>query len=353
MYLVTKNVYLKVLDCIDDTTRRNMEDLNRPDDEELEERRPSEEFFGDIAYQDIEGGVEDDDRRIQEAERRAQEHIRRRQLRPMLTYEPELPPIKEVIREPGYLPTLTKSTYPKLYYFPSKQIMEKQSEIIRQPQRPLPPPRALPPPPPPTRPLPPPRLQPRLRDPSYEFDEPSYSAESDVSFDVPARQRYYSQSRQEYDQPRSSTPISTSVRQRPPVKVSYQEGLETIQDCARGIKSSICQRQQKRGGFECELCGKILATKHNLNRHMASVHKSVDRPSSSRTSESERSFADWEGKMETAALPERRKRSAEEYETDEDIPLSKLRVIQKKRQSNPEQDEPEGSGRKESFETWT
>jgi len=360
MYLVTKTVYQKVLDCIDETSRRDMEELNRPDDDDFDERRPSEDFFGDMAYQDIEGGVRDDDTRIQEAELRTQEHFRGRQLRPMLTYEPDLPPIKDVLKPPGSIPTLSKSTYPRLFYYPSKQLMEKQSEIIRQAQRPLPPPRGPPPtlpslPSPPKPPRPPmlPRPQRPLRDAAYEYDDPSYSTESDVSFNVSRRPRYYSESQSEYEQPRTSTPIPHSSRQRPPVKVSYQEGLETIQDCARGINTSICRSQQqqlnpKRGGYQCELCNKILATKHNLNRHMNSVHKSVNR---SRVSESEKSFAGWEDKMETAALPERRKRGAEEYETDEDIPLSQIRM--KKRQvAIPEEDEPEGSGRKDSFESW-
>jgi len=53
--------------------------------------------------------------------------------------------------------------------------------------------------------------------------------------------------------------------------------------------------------------------------------------------------------METAALPERRKRAVEEYETDEDIPLSKYQALRKSRER---QNEPEGSGKKDNFETW-
>jgi hypothetical protein len=374
MYLVTKNVYLKVLDCIDETSRRAMEELNRSEDDEPEERRPSEEFFDDLAYQDIEEGVHSEQIPIQESERRSQDYGTQRVLRPMLTYEPDLPPIREALR-PSYgrfekvtgIPTVRESTYPKLVYFPNKDLMEKQSEIIRRPQAALPPPRpirryeegAIP------RPI---RRVEELREPQYssDYDEP--------------RPRYYSESSQS-EGPRSrtiSTSSTTSIRQRPPVRVSYQdEGLETIQDCARGVASSICKkddqpRLRRGGGFQCELCNKVLSTKHSLNRHMSAMHKSVSgqskrRATTSSTSTSE-SFSEWErpqssadmplSSMETSALPGRgeRKRAIDEYETDEDVPLSKLRIIKasrKKKQppSNPEQ-EPEGSGKKENFDSW-
>jgi len=342
MYLVTKNVYQKVLDCIDESTRRSTEDLNMPDEEEFEERRPSEDFFDDLAHQDIQEGIQPGDVPIQESEQRVQDYGRQRVLRPMLTYQPDLPPIREALRRPEIvrgLPTLSKSTFPQRYYLPTGSDMAKQVEIIRRPQVPLPPPRpAL-------------RYEPPGQVEYSDYDDELYYASR------PSRQSESSQT----DFSRPSTPMPRQmVRQRPPVRVSYQdEGLETIQDCARGVSSSICQgkdvsRRHRDGGFQCDLCGKILSTKHSLNRHTLRVHKSASRESQSQTPSSG-SFNEWERPsssstpMETAALPERRKRAVEEYETDEDIPLSKYQALRKRRER---QNEPEGSGKKDNFETW-
>lgn len=350
MYLVTKNVYLKVLDCIDETSRRSMEELNRSDEDESEERRPSEEFFDDLSYHDIESGVSSQSIPIQEGE---QEYGRQRVLRPMLTYEPDLPPIREALRS-SYgdfqrvppLPSLRSSTYPRLFIVPPKQTMDKQSEIIRKPQAPMPPPRPI-------------RRVEELREQQYptDFDDSYYTPRT-------PRQSESSQS--------DVSRISTSVRQRPPVRVRYQdEGLETIQDCARGISSSICRQddlaapERRRGGFQCDLCKRILSTKHSLNRHILKVHKSSgSRSSETQTSQSEQSFSGWDRpststSMETGSLPGRgeRKRAFEEYETDEDVPLSKhyaVKAARRKRQQSQKTSEqdPEGSGRKDNFETW-
>lgn len=345
MYLVTKNVYQKVLDCIDESSRRSTEDLNRPDEEEFEERRPSEDYFDELAYQDIEEGVRPRDIPIQESDQRVQEHGRQRVLRPMLTYEPDLPPIREVLRQPELvrgIPTLSKSTFPERYYIPSRRDMERQSEVIRRPQTALPPPR-------------PPLRYEQVREPYYSEQDDSYYS---------TRTPRYSESSQT-EGSRSSTPLPRIVRQRPPVRVSYQdEGLETIEDCARGISRSICQRDEqlrtrRGGGFQCELCNKLLSTKHSLNRHMLKVHKSASRQSQTTTSSE---FTEWDRPssstststaMETAALPERRKRGVEEYETDEDIPLSKYQAVKQQRRKRKETEtEPEGSGKKDNFETW-
>ena len=356
MYLVTKNVYLKVLDCIDETSRRAMDELNRSDDDDPEERRPSEDFFDDLAQQDIEEGVHPQSVPIQEREQRVQEHGRQRVLRPMLTYEPDLPPIRETLRrsygrfeEVGPIPTLRHSTLPKLLYMPSASAMEKQSEVIRKPQAALPPPR-------PNVALPPPRPMRRVE----ELREPQYASDFDDSYYSPRTPRQSESSSSE----RMPTPIlRTQVRQRPPVRVSYQDyGLETIQDCARGVTSSICQSEKREklprtAGFQCDICNKVLSTRHSLNRHMK-IHKSPG--SSSRGSEpvpstSTASFSGWdapESSMETAALPgrgERKRAALRESETDDDVPLA-VRYARKKKQ-NPE-NEPEGSGKKDNFETW-
>lgn len=327
MYLVTKNVYRKVLDCIDERSRQEMESLNAEEEEE-DVRRPSEDFFDDVSYQDISGGVEQEeqhrDTRIQEVEHRRPEQIRQRSYYPAITYEPDLPPIREVLREPEQLnpiPTLTKSTYPRLYYQPSPRDKLLMSEIIRQGHD-LPPIRQRQMP----GPLPPPAA-------------------------------------------RANPPVQQTVtptRGRPPVRVSFQdEGVETIRDCmpgAPGVAKSICSQKTKssRGGYQCELCNRILATKHNLNRHMMSVHKSVSSsPSSfySGPSTSQESFSGWDREqeqqqeMETSALPTRRKRNIDpDYTTDEDVPLSKVYLARKKK-SHKDPD-PSGSGKKESFESW-
>lgn len=86
---------------------------------------------------------------------------------------------------------------------------------------------------------------------------------------------------------------------------------------------------------------------------MSSFHKSVSKSAVSNRMSQAASFSEWDrpsSSMETAALPERRKRAVEEYETDEDIPLSKIRVVKSSRKKKDK--EPEGSGNKEQFETW-
>lgn len=58
--------------------------------------------------------------------------------------------------------------------------------------------------------------------------------------------------------------------------------------------------------------------------------------------------------METAALPGRgeRKRGFDEYETDEDVPIAKHYVVRAARKKKQVESEPEGSGKKDTFETW-
>ena len=351
MYLVTKNVYLKVLDCIDETSRRAMEELNRSDDNDPEERRPSEDFFDDLTQQDIEEGVQPQSIPIQEREQYVQEHGRQRVHYPMLTYEPDLPPIRDTLRrsygrfeEVGPIPTLRHSTLPKLLYLPSTSAMEKQSEVIKRPQAVLPPPR-------PNVALPPPR--PIRRHEESQYDESSYS---------PRTPRHSESSSSE----RMSTPIlKTQVRQRPPVRVSYyDEGMETIQDCARGVTGSICRSEtgekvKRAAGFQCDICNKILSTRHSLNRHLK-IHKSPGRfaqGSEPLPSTSTASFTEWDtpvSTMETSALPGRgeRKRGFDEYETDEDVPIAKHYAVRAARKKKQVESEQEGSGKKDTFETW-
>lgn len=326
MYLVTKNVYRKVLDCIDERSRQEIESLNVEEEEE-DVRRPSEDYFDDVSYQDISGGVEQEEQqqhqetRIQEVEHRRPKQTPQRPYYPALTYEPDLPPIREVIREPEQLnpiPTLTRSTYPRLYYQPSPRDKLLMSEIIRQ---------------------------------GHDIP-PVRQRQTQGPLPPPAR----------INLPPVQQPV-TPTRGRPPIRVSFQdEGVETIRDCmpgAPGVAKSICSPRTSRG-YQCELCNRVLATKHNLNRHMMSIHKSsstYNLPSSSYSgpSTSQESFSGWDRQqeqqqeMETSALPGRRKRNIDpEYTTDEDVPLSKVYVARKKKI----QQDPSGSGKKENFESW-
>lgn len=356
MYLVTKNVYSKVLDCIDERTRQMTEDLNRQPEGEEEERRPAEEYFDDLSYQDIDSGVHSQGTQqvpIQEGETRAHEQIvHQRPYYPRLTYEPDLPPIREVIREPEIvppLPRLSHSTFPRLMYKPTARDMELQSEIISQGT-----PRSV-------SATSTQTVGGQSRRPSAaDVGRPRSRSQSEQIRHSGSEHFQHLPPRPPSVPPPTPPPVSMP---RQPIRVSYQdEGVETIQDCVPGVTKSICQGGDKRGGFQCDVCKKFLSTRHSLNRHMITMHRSrqpsVSQSEASTSQASEQrapSFSTWGQEMETGSLPIRRKRAADEaaeYTDPEDVPLSKVYVRRGKRK------DPSGSGKnnlikkQDNFESW-
>jgi hypothetical protein len=408
MYLVTKNVYSKVLDCIDERSKANVEELNRQLEEE-EERRPAEEYFDDIAGQDIVQGVEEQSVPIQAREEQYAQPsaplpplppvpplppLPPRQYHPRLTYQPSLPPIENILREPEQvrpIPRLTKSTHPQLFYQPTKRQMELQSEIIG-PQSSTKPRKKtfierMPPiaaeVEPPSRVLPPPASAEwglrTTRPPRYFgnlMKQPARASPS-LKLPLPARDRprpavsYQDEGLEEivdYTPP----PRPAVSRGIPRTAVSYQdEGLEEIVDytppprpavsrgelmpetpCVRGKNKYLCSKPYSRPAktqFQCEICQKFLTSRYNLNRHIASIHRttSTTEQVGPQQVEPQPGFSGWSAEMETGSLPSHRKRAVEEEGDPEDAPLSKVLVYRRKKK-----DPPSGSGLNKSFENW-
>lgn len=390
MYLVTKNVYAKVLDCIDERSRAHVEELNRQEQEEVE-RRPAEEYFDDIADQDIAYGIDEQSVPIQEREEQYHEPSvppppppPQQRPRLALTYEPSLPPIADILRNPEQvrpIPRLTKSTYPRLFYQPTQREMELQSEIIG-PER---------------------VTQGSARPERKTFTQRMPSIREEV---IPSQQEVrgpmpHERFRESARSQRFAQPPAVMERRGrfttggPPlpkrqefvrsVPVSYQpEGLEEMTDyqgssvpaatyrddagstqCVPGRTGrSICSKPYQRPvkskqvspttGYVCEICGRSLASRYNLNRHMTSMHKRPIQVSSTvqESDQPQPGFSGWTQEMETGSLPTSRKRSADpqEEEDPEDVPLSKHFALRRKK--DPPPPPPTGEGRKESFENW-
>ena len=404
MYLVTKNVYAKVLDCIDERSRANVEELNRQEQEEVE-RRPAEEYFDDIADQDIAYGVGEQSVPIQEREEEYVEPSvspppppppplpQQRPYLPRLTYEPSLPPIADVLRNPEQLrpiPRLTKSNYPRLMYQPSQREMELQSEIIGPERVALGPVR-------PERKtfsqrMPPIRgeVMPSQQEtqgpiPHERFRESVRSQQNLQPPPVMERRGRHSPSgpplpsRKDFPGYRQKIPLSHQPEglerivdyQRPSVPAAtYQDDAGSTQCVPGRTGRSICSKPYQRPtkpnpteqtrpkqytptGHVCEICGRSLASRYNLNRHLSSVHRKQAQkepaPTVQDPDQPQPGFSGWTQDMETGSLPVNRKRSADpdEEEDPEDIPLSKVFISRKKRQEPPT-----GSGKKEAFENW-
>ena len=111
MYLVTKNVYSKVLDCLDQRAREEVEQLNQPCEEETP-RRVSEEILGDVSGGDVFHGVEPEGEAIQESEQAVEAEA---------SAQPE-------ITQP--LPQLTQSQFPDLFYRPSQRAVDMQTQVF-------------------------------------------------------------------------------------------------------------------------------------------------------------------------------------------------------------------------------
>ena len=132
MYLVTKNVYRKVLDCLDETERHVAEALNREEVEEEQALRPSEALLGDISRSDV-TGIQGRTRFIRDEPIMSTEQEQQTGSEssfPRLDYGGEVSTMSEPSIVPP-VPRLTEETGERMMYRPGATTSGLQAEVIR------------------------------------------------------------------------------------------------------------------------------------------------------------------------------------------------------------------------------
>lgn len=298
MYLVTRNIYAKVLDCLDERERQSVERLNVPPEEQFEPR-PSEAVLGDIAQGEmIDPQVEPADPQ-QEVEMQPEvagsfqtiPAFTPKPFLPRLTYEPNP---RELFRAPPESlpiqitqPSTIGRQLPMLTYQQQPDIPEMQSEIFGLPME-------------------------------YEQASIKRKREGEEEEDVPLRQRFAKKPsksvtaepvvpgrstgaipkvRVTYPQPQATIrdlrvlprwmyeTESSASKSRVPRAAAAVADVPQVEPCIPGVSRNICtvkvpyekikpakavplSRQQT----PCNVCGRLLSSNYSLKRHMSGVH---------------------------------------------------------------------------------